>query len=357
MEQIPIKQPSKDWPWTLDVDGRPKQSGLDWEAVSRALSGLEKDPDSFVILQQTQGDEYWFMQCAVELDGPCMDKYLLECGWSSSDGPALVSLHCGLEEALSYFQTVFDGKPLDLKASEDKSSTLPANKRKKLLGITCLDVGQLGTNCYIVEEREQKLCAVIDPGGDADRILSYVNSHGLKVQYILLTHGHYDHVDGLPELAAALPEAEIWVHKKDVYDTRLPMLFPLKGMLEDPNCPVKEFHYLQAFNDRDVPTAEAKQLPLGELVIHPMHTPGHSEGSVSFRISSGPIFCGDTLFQGSCGRTDFPGGNVGKMMSSLRFFGLMNGDAEVYPGHMGATTLEKERKQNPYLRQALREAP
>ena len=77
MEQIPIKQPSKDWPWTLDVDGRPKQSGLDWEAVSRALSGLEKDPDSFVILQQTQGDEYWFMQCAVELGGPCMDKYLL----------------------------------------------------------------------------------------------------------------------------------------------------------------------------------------------------------------------------------------------------------------------------------------
>lgn len=357
MEQIPLKQPAGNWPWKLNVGGYSDRPDPGWKDISLALNELTGDQDSFVVLIQKQGDEYWFMQCAVELEGPHMDEYLLECGWSSPDGPALVSLHCGLEDALAYFRTVFDGKTLDFKGFEDKSDTIPENQCRNLLRVTCLDVGDLGTNCYIVEEQAQKLCAVIDPGGNASKILSFVKSHGLEVRYILLTHGHYDHVDALPELAAALPEAEIWVHKKDVYDTRLPMLFPLEGMLEDPNCPVKEFHYLKAFNDRDVPLAEAEQLPLGGLVIHPMHTPGHSEGSVSFRISGGPIFCGDVLFQGSCGRTDFPGGNVEKMMASLRFFGLMNGDAEVYPGHMGATTLEKERKQNPYLRQALRETP
>ena len=178
----------------------------------------------------------------------------------------------------------------------------------------------------------------------------------MKLQYILLTHGHYDHVDALPELAAAFPEAKIHIHKKDVQGVD-PQLFPVPAMLKDPKCPVKQLHYYKAFNDRDVETQDARELPFGCLNIHPIHTPGHSEGSVTLRVNGGPLFCGDTLFEGSCGRTDFPGGNVGKMMSSLRVFGMMEGDAEVYPGHMSPTTLEKERAQNPYLRQAMQERP
>ena len=78
---------------------------------------------------------------------------------------------------------------------------------------------------------------------------------------------------------------------------------------------------------------------------------------MTLRVNGGPLFCGDTLFEGSCGRTDFPGGNVQKMLSSLRLFGLMEGDAPVYPGHMAPTTLENERKNNPFLRQAMQTQP
>ena len=161
-------------------------------------------------------------------------------------------------------------------------------------------------------------------------------------------------VSAVPALLEALPETEVYIHPKD-YPGPDPGLFPLYGQLGGMDCP--NIRFFKAFNDRDLPTEEARQLPLGELVIHPIHTPGHSEGSVTLRVSGGPLFCGDSLFAGSCGRTDFPGGNVGKMMSTLRLFGLMDGDAQVFPGHMDFTTLEEERKHNPYLRHALRETP
>ena len=163
-------------------------------------------------------------------------------------------------------------------------------------------------------------------------------------------------MDALPELAAAFPEADIYIHRKDVEGVD-PQLFPVPAMRKAPSFPADRLHYFKAFNDRDIPADQAEQLSFGSLKIHPIHTPGHSEGSVTLRVNGGPLFCGDTLFQGSCGRTDFPGGNVQKMLSSLRFFGLMDGDAAVYPGHMAPTTLEEERKYNPFLRQAMQMKP
>ena len=351
-----IKQPSKDWAWMLDDCGSVTRDGLVWEDVAAAMRSLEMDRDSFMSLQPQQDDQ-WFLQCAVALDDSHRGEYLVECGWSDPECGYLARRFCGLDDALALFRGVWENKTLDTSGFEDHSDILPSFRRKRLMRITRLEVGEIGTNCYILEEKEAKLCAVIDPGGDADRIIAQIRTLGLSLRYILLTHGHYDHVDALPELAAAFPEAEIWMHRKDA-DSALPaMLFPLARMLEDPDCPVKEIHYLKAFNDRDVSWPDTEELHLGGLDIHPMHTPGHSEGSVSFRISGGPIFCGDTLFRGSCGRTDFPGGSVPKMMASLRFFAQMYGDAEIYPGHMGETTLEQERKYNPYIRQALRNAP
>ena len=351
-----LQQAWKGIPWTLRTAGG-ETGPVTWELVEQELNRLGPREDSFVILEQQRGEgEYWFIQSAVALAGPHAGAYIVGCGWSSPEGPALAEWYGDYAGALARFRRVWEEGQVDFTGFQDLSDEIPVNRVKNLLEITCLEVGPLGTNCYILTERAAKQTAVIDPGGDAPRIIEEVRKKGGELKYILLTHGHYDHVDGLPELAAAFPEAEIYIHRKDVYGTD-PRLFPVQRMLEDPECPLQEIRFYEAFNDRDVETKDAKELPFGSLNIHPIHTFGHSEGSVTLRVSGGPLFCGDVLFAGSCGRTDFPGGNWEKMMSSLRLFGRMSGDAQVFPGHMGATTLEEERQSNPYLRQALGSRP
>lgn len=198
--------------------------------------------------------------------------------------------------------------------------------------IQSLCVGPIGTNCYILEDESTHQAAVIDPGGDAPRLLSALK--GADVRYILLTHGHYDHTGAAAELAAAFPEAKVCIHRQD-YEDADPSLFPLRGEL-----PSVQFY------------GEGDLLTLGELTLEVLHTPGHSEGSVTLKCAD-VLFCGDTLFAGSCGRTDFPGGDTGKMMASLRRLGALGGDLRVLPGHMELSSLDRERRTNPYLRQAM----
>lgn len=200
------------------------------------------------------------------------------------------------------------------------------------MNIRSMPVGPIGTNCYILEDEASHLSAVIDPGGEAHCILSALN--GAEVRYILLTHGHYDHTGAVAALAAALPQAEVYIHEKDYRDVD-PGLFPLGTELSDVN-----FY------------GEGDHLSLGTLDLQVLHTPGHSEGSVTLRCGDA-LFCGDTLFAGSCGRTDFPGGDMSKMMASLRRLGQLEGDLQVLPGHMEPSTLDRERRVNPYLRQAM----
>ena len=200
------------------------------------------------------------------------------------------------------------------------------------MNVKMLSVGPLGTNCYILEEGNE--AAVIDPGGEAPAILEALE--GAELRYILLTHGHYDHVGGVAELKKARPQAEVYIHEGDFREVD-PSLFPLHVQLDG----VKFY-------------GEGSILSLGGLTIQVLHTPGHSEGGVTLRCGE-LLFCGDTLFAGSCGRTDFPGGSVPKLLASLRRLGKLEGDFQVCPGHMELTTLEEERRQNPYLCQALRE--
>lgn len=200
------------------------------------------------------------------------------------------------------------------------------------MNIRSMPVGPIGTNCYILEDDSSRLSAVIDPGGEAHCILAALG--GAEVRYILLTHGHYDHTGAVAALAAALPQAEVYIHESDYRDVD-PGLFPLRTELSD----VKFY-------------GEGDHLPLGALDIQVLHTPGHSEGSVTLKCG-GALFCGDTLFAGSCGRTDFPGGDMAKMMASLRRLGELEGDYQLLPGHMEPSTLDRERRGNPYLRQAL----
>lgn len=200
--------------------------------------------------------------------------------------------------------------------------------------VKVLQVGPIGTNCYILEDEATKLAAVIDPGDEAEKILSVLKEDGVETRYILLTHGHYDHTTGVPDLHRALPEAKVYIHKADAQGAGS-RLFPLAGEIAD-------LHFYD----------EGDTLPLGGLTIHVLHTPGHSKGGVTLQVGD-VLFCGDTLLAGSCGRTDLNGGSYEEIMQSLKRLGQLPGDYHVCPGHDVTSTLERERKTNPFLREAM----
>ena len=200
--------------------------------------------------------------------------------------------------------------------------------------VKVLQVGPIGTNCYLLEDEKAHVAAVIDPGDEAGRILQVIKDDGVDVKYILLTHGHYDHTTAVPELHQALPQAEIYIHKADANGAGS-RLFPLAGQIPD----------LKFYDEGDA-------LTLGELTIQVLHTPGHSKGSVTLKVGD-VLFCGDTLFAGSCGRTDLAGGSYDEIMASLKKLGELPGDYHVCPGRDVTSTLERERRSNPFLREAM----
>ena len=200
--------------------------------------------------------------------------------------------------------------------------------------VKVLQVGPIGTNCYLLEDEKAHVAAVIDPGDEAVRILQVIKDDGVDVKYILLTHGHYDHTTAVPELHQALPQAEIYIHKADANGAGS-RLFPLAGQIPD----------LKFYDEGDA-------LTLGELTIQVLHTPGHSKGSVTLKVGD-VLFCGDTLFAGSCGRTDLAGGSYDEIMASLKKLGELPGDCHVCPGHDVTSTLDRERRSNPFLREAM----
>ena len=204
------------------------------------------------------------------------------------------------------------------------------------MDIQILQVGPIGTNCYLLCDETEKLCAVVDPGGDAARVAAAVVDTGCAPCAILLTHGHYDHTGGVAELRAKWPDVPVYLNHRDQYegDAYLQQLCP-------PVPGAKDYD-------------EGDTIQVGGLTVDVMATPGHSEGSVTLRCGD-VLLCGDTLFAGSCGRTDFPGGSVKKIMASLKRLGSLEGDLQVYPGHMETSTLDQERSWNPYLHQAMQE--
>lgn len=206
--------------------------------------------------------------------------------------------------------------------------------------IQALQVGPIGTNCYLLRDEDRKVCAVIDPGGDPERIAAAVKDAGCAVSHILLTHGHYDHTGGVTGLLDLLPPAAVYIHEAD-FNMPEPRLFPLKRQLEA----LPGISGVNLYREGD-------HISVGGLDVEVLHTPGHSEGSVTLRCGDA-LFCGDTLFAGSCGRTDFPGGSTERMVASLRRLGRLEGDLRVFPGHMEPSTLDRERRWNPYLRQAM----
>ena len=202
--------------------------------------------------------------------------------------------------------------------------------------LKALQVGPIGTNCYYLLDEKTNKAAIIDPGDEAEVILYQFPLEGVEVEYILLTHGHYDHTTAVPDLHEALPDAKIYIHKADANGAGS-KLFPLAAQIEDLN-----------YYD------EGDELPLGELTIKVPSTPGHSPGSVVLQVRD-VLFTGDTLFAGSCGRCDLRGGSFPQMLQSLKRLYDLPGNYHVLPGHDTLSTLDKERQGNIYMMQAVTE--
>lgn len=196
-----------------------------------------------------------------------------------------------------------------------------------MLQIKTLTLGQYETNCYILYSEASSDCIVIDPGYEPERVLEAVKSLNKHLQAILLTHGHFDHVGGVREIFAQTD--------CDIYLCPADCAMP-EQMTAGPLC------YTCSYQEGDV-------LSLAGLTLRVLQTPGHTPGSVCL-LCDGNLFSGDTLFAGSCGRTDLPGGSWNDLQTSLSRLKALEGSFTVYPGHGEATTLDAEKRYNPYLR-------
>ena len=191
----------------------------------------------------------------------------------------------------------------------------------------------VSTNCYVVADEKAGVCAILDPGDPYPRILNTVAEEGWQVKCILLTHAHYDHTMGVPELRRQLPGVPVYVHPGD-------------AEMPKPFFRIEEMGELTFYED-------GSHVSVGDVDFEVLHTPGHTAGSVVLRAGD-TLFTGDTLFKGSMGRTDLPGGSHEDMSRSLRRLGALEGDLKVLPGHMDASTLDHERKYNYYLKEAMK---
>ena len=189
-----------------------------------------------------------------------------------------------------------------------------------------LTVGSYCTNCYMVWGENSDSCVLIDPGYEPELLLEQVQLAGKKLQAILLTHGHFDHIGGVKPLMEQTG-CRVYICKEDL--NLNPML--TAGLLA----------HTDTYADGDT-------LELAGLHFAVMHTPGHTPGGVCL-LCEDTIFAGDTLFAGTCGRTDLPGSDHRQMVNSLRRLSQLEGDYRVLPGHGSASRLDWERQGNPFL--------
>ena len=200
-----------------------------------------------------------------------------------------------------------------------------------------LPLGDYRTNCYIVHAPESKTCAVIDPGYYPEQIAAFLSDKGLTLDAILLTHGHFDHV-GAVEALVRSTDCSLWMREADYTQRKNPQndfLYPIH------DCDFCQVNFCE----------EGEEISAGGTVFTVMETPGHTWGSVCY-LCEGAMFSGDTLFAGSWGRTDLPGGDGQTLALSLERLAELEGNYTVYPGHGGTTTLASEKKWNPYMRNA-----
>jgi len=200
--------------------------------------------------------------------------------------------------------------------------------------ILMMPVGSYQTNCYMVWSGDSDKCVLIDPGYQPEQILEQVRIKQKTVDAILLTHGHFDHVGGVKQIAETTG-CQVWMHEGDYTQTQNPendYFYPIH------DCRFAEVNFCQ----------EGQMIQAGGLAFRVMETPGHTWGSVCY-ICEDVMFSGDTLFQGSCGRTDLPGGSYKEIKGSLQRLAQLQEDYRVLPGHGPTSTLSQEKRSNPYM--------
>ncbi len=206
----------------------------------------------------------------------------------------------------------------------------------------CITLGPFETNCYLLHDPGGEDCLVIDPGLEPEPLIETIASSGLKLRSVLLTHGHVDHIAGCAALVEGT-QAPVRIHTGD--------LFLYRGLVE----------HARMFGFRLEPAPEpAAALEGGELVrfgggeLQVIHTPGHSPGGVCLRLrtdgEADRVFCGDTIFRDSFGRTDLPGGSIEQLVHSITaLLFRMPAETVLFPGHGPASTVEREARSNMIL--------
>ena len=200
-------------------------------------------------------------------------------------------------------------------------------------------IGMIGTNCYVVSNENTKECFIVDPAVCDKNVISYIETEGLSLKAILLTHGHFDHIMGLSDVMEDI-KIPVYVEEAD-----LPMMMDGESNLSS--------GYMRGgyqFADA-VPVRDGQQLQIAGFQFRVIHTPGHTPGGCCYYMEQEDVlFSGDTLFRTSVGRSDFPGGSASALVRSVKEkLLILPEETHVYPGHMEETTIGYEKRHNPFV--------
>ncbi len=198
--------------------------------------------------------------------------------------------------------------------------------------------GPLSVNCYVAYDETTKKGFIVDPGGKNEQLSAFCKQEGLTIEYIILTHGHGDHIGGVE------------AYLNEFAGSKLVASINERGMLENSGLNMSSMTQGYAISlHADQYVEDGDTLSVGNLLLRFIHTPGHTPGGMCIYVDN-VVFTGDTLFQQSIGRTDFPGSSFAEIQSSIRkkLF-LLPDETTVLPGHMGATTIGFEKENNPFV--------
>ena len=200
-----------------------------------------------------------------------------------------------------------------------------------------LTVGMYGANCYIVGSEQTNEAAIIDPGAEFNKIENKIKSLGLTPKIVILTHYHGDHIGAVEEFVEKYA-TKVYIHKEDAEALKDSAMNLSKTMFGK-DMSIKA----------DVELEDGDEIKLGELTFEIIHTPGHTKGGICIKVGN-IMMTGDTLFNNSIGRTDFPGGSFEEIIASIKNKILKYDDETIiYPGHMSPSTIKREKQSNPFL--------